>query len=752
MTVFKKEHLLFLFWITLLSLLYSLNPTLAQAKVALLDDSTNSLSLGYQTEFLEDKTGQLTLTDVRAKDIKWLPANKKLLNFGITASAYWFRFTVDNISDHEQSWYLELAWPHLSKIEVSLPQNNGPYQTIKTGGHYPFSTRAVADKGFVFLMNQSPGSATYYIRAEATYPLIFEPLLRSSQSYHSKFHTAYPILWLYYGAMMIMILYNLILYFLIRERNIIYLVVFIVSFTLLKLADDGLAFQYLWPNSAWWANASYLVFLSLMLASMTLFIREFINFQKLAGKAADKTWIYSVIVPNLMAPLIYLAVGINMVTIYISLSLTMYSMVIVVGGGILCVLKGNFTRAVRYTWISFTPLALSALTVVLYNFSILSISFLTTWSLHIGSALFVALLSVGLADKLTMLRNELAVSNTNISLMLQSISEKAEGDPGQTIDKRREEEIGQVLQVHFQDFMNKFKLLINNVRNNANILNSSSTSLVDLSHKMSTETSQVSDKSDSVASASEQMSSSMIAIAGTMEQTALNVNLIASSTEEMTTTVQEITKNTESARQTTAEAVSQSNDVSKRVDALGRAAEKIGLITGSITEISKKTNLLALNATIEAARAGESGQGFAVVAGEIKELAKQTALATQQINQQIKENQNITAEAVTEIKKIVGIINKVDEIVASIASAIEEQTSSTSEISENISQISTGISETNQSVAQCSSVAGTVARDVTGLSDSSHHMTDNSHQLQDSAGDLSKMAQYLTSLMGKFQV
>jgi methyl-accepting chemotaxis protein len=147
----------------------------------------------------------------------------------------------------------------------------------------------------------------------------------------------------------------------------------------------------------------------------------------------------------------------------------------------------------------------------------------------------------------------------------------------------------------------------------------------------------------------------------------------------MSATVNEIAQHTEKARTISNNAVIQAETTSENVQQLSLSADEIGRATEVISEISGQTNLLALNATIEAAHAGEAGKGFAVVANEIKELAGQTAGATQEINEKVVSIQSSTTRTTTELKEILDIIQKVDEIVTTIATAVEEQSASTSE-------------------------------------------------------------------------
>ena len=135
-------------------------------------------------------------------------------------------------------------------------------------------------------------------------------------------------------------------------------------------------------------------------------------------------------------------------------------------------------------------------------------------------------------------------------------------------------------------------------------------------------------------------------------------------------------------------------------------------MTETITSISNQTNLLALNATIEAARAGAAGKGFAVVATEIKELAKQTAAATEDIKVKISGIQNSTANTVDDIEKVMKVIHDISDIVTTIATAIEEQSVVTKDIAGNISQATRGVDEASDRVSQTSTVAQSVAQDI----------------------------------------
>ena len=308
--------------------------------------------------------------------------------------------------------------------------------------------------------------------------------------------------------------------------------------------------------------------------------------------------------------------------------------------------------------------------------------------------------------------------------------------------------IGRVL-----DEMTKhLKEMILGITGNAENLNESSTNLFTISGQVSTGSEEVSGRANTVAVAAEEMSSNMNSVAAAVEEASTNVSLVATSAEEMTSVINEIARNTEQARTITGEAVAEAGSASEKVDELGRAANEIGKVTETITEISEQTNLLALNATIEAARAGEAGKGFAVVANEIKDLAKQTADATGEIRSKIEGIQSSTDGTVAQIEQITKVINNVNEIVATIATAVEEQSVTTKEIANNVVQASQGIAEVTENVAQISTVSGEIARDISEVNQASGEMSDSSSQVNISAENLSKLAEQLKEMVGRFKV
>lgn len=283
-------------------------------------------------------------------------------------------------------------------------------------------------------------------------------------------------------------------------------------------------------------------------------------------------------------------------------------------------------------------------------------------------------------------------------------------------------------------------------------LSSSSNLLFSVSNTLAEGAGGMSERSFTVAAAAEEMSSNMHTVAAASEESSTSITMVAAATEEMTSSVNAIALELEKARTITVEAVTKARGASERVSDLGQAAADIDKVTEVITEISEQTNLLALNATIEAARAGEAGKGFAVVANEIKELARQTAQATQDIKDKIQGIQDTTTGTSQEIIEISKVIHHVNDIVTFIASSVDEQAKATAEIAGNVSQASLGIQEVNINVAQCSLVAGEIAKDISQVSHVANDFKTGSRHVSDSAGDLSTFASKIRNMVASFKL
>ena len=275
----------------------------------------------------------------------------------------------------------------------------------------------------------------------------------------------------------------------------------------------------------------------------------------------------------------------------------------------------------------------------------------------------------------------------------------------------------QVLQTNLQQ---SFKAI---GANSASVA-SSSEELAAVSMQMSSNAEETSAQAKVVADAADRMSS--------------NTQMVATGIEEMSASIREISLSTVQASTVANQAVDVAKSTNETMSKLGKSTMEIGNVLKVISSIAEQTNLLALNATIEAARAGELGKGFAVVANEVKELARQTAKATEEIGGSISVMQADAKGALASIEEITAIINKMNEISGIIASAVEEQAATTAEINRNVSEAATGSTE--------------IAKNIKSVADAAKSTTEGASNSQQAASDLSKIAVDLEGAVAKFQL
>ncbi|MDM8523708.1 methyl-accepting chemotaxis protein [Desulfococcaceae bacterium HSG8] len=346
----------------------------------------------------------------------------------------------------------------------------------------------------------------------------------------------------------------------------------------------------------------------------------------------------------------------------------------------------------------------------------------------------------------------------------------AGGDLTADIDVKEKNEIG-VLANALNEMASRLRDIMKELSDTTESLSHSSGELSSVSTEMASSAEEMSIRADTAATASEQISANVGTMASATEQSSTSVSNIAAMTEEMssvfinvanlanktaenvkrmagsgaetsseidgvavsveemTSSLNEVAKNTEQARRISQNASQRAKDVSIKMDALVSASMQIGKIVGVIKDIADQTNMLALNATIEAAGAGEAGKGFAVVAAEVKELAKQSADATDEIAGQIEHIQKRTGETVEAIGEITGIIEEIAGINEMTASSVEEQTATANEISRSVTNSAMTVKRVAEDAAESATLVGDIARSTGEISKAASDVAENVDEL-----------------------
>ena len=276
--------------------------------------------------------------------------------------------------------------------------------------------------------------------------------------------------------------------------------------------------------------------------------------------------------------------------------------------------------------------------------------------------------------------------------------------------------------------------------------------IVDNTHALASASEELTSVSQQMSAAAEETTAQANLVSAAAEQVSGNARTVSGSIENLVASIHDIARNAQSAATTARQAVDMATTTSTTMNALGHSSNEIGAVVKVINSIAEQTNLLALNATIEAASAGEAGRGFAVVANEVKELARQSAAATDDIRRQVSLIQENTANSMEAIDDVASVIEQVSQIASSIAAAVEEQSATTSEIVRSLHGVTSSTKTLSENVQSASSGASEVSRNIHGVSQAASDSAKGASRITGSAGELTLLAGSLREIVTRFKL
>lgn len=392
-------------WIKLcLLIIFSvLTVTAANAANIIIDDQVKEISLNKQIEYFADNSLEYQLVDIlrdeqRKKPI-WHPANNFVPNYGFTKSAYWVKIVLDNKTE-KKDWIFYLEYPLMDAIELYVPEN-GKYQTYYSGDKLPISKRYVKDRGFAFPIKLEKQQQVIYLRLQSRDSMIIALSLLSPDAFGAKQQNVGFWLGMYYGAVLIVLLYNAYLYFILRDKNHIYYVVVLFCYALIELSLNGMGAVYFWGEFPEVAKRIRPFAISLFSLACFVLTKSFLGIRQVkVGHINFNPLFVATIFTSLIGSLFFpftFAIQFSMMVAFITAPV-MYA------AGIYMWRHGN--RLGMYFTLGWTGVVIGGMVNVLRAFDILPVNFWTTYGAQLGSIATLLILNTALTDRVRFLQQE----------------------------------------------------------------------------------------------------------------------------------------------------------------------------------------------------------------------------------------------------------------------------------------------------------------------------------------------------------
>ncbi|HPH02943.1 MAG TPA: 7TM diverse intracellular signaling domain-containing protein [Spirochaetota bacterium] len=364
----------------------------------------SSISGNLPIRWHEDRTGRLAIHELLSNRGDALLTNQtaETPNFGFTDSVFWIRIDINSgTKASDRHWLLELGYPFLDEIQVWFTDTKGIIAQKAAGRLRPFGDREILHRNFVFRIPDFQGQLTCFLRIKSSSNLSIPLRITELEKFFAIDHRDQIVMGAFYGAILVMILYNLLLFASFRDLTYLYYVLFLGMIMLVQMGLNGVSYEYLWPDAPLWNSRSFIFFTAMSIAAISLFEAEFLS----ARRQHPRLWRILMVLAvslgsfGLASFFIPYAIGVRIVSLMAVIAST-----IIIGSAFFAL--GGGSRAARFylfAWISF--LAGGTLLVV-RNFGLVSHSFLTMNSMQIGITLLVVFLSLAIAERIALLRRE----------------------------------------------------------------------------------------------------------------------------------------------------------------------------------------------------------------------------------------------------------------------------------------------------------------------------------------------------------
>lgn len=374
------------------------------ARPLTLVDGTASYPLGLHLSYLEDTEGRLTLQDILTnKDsAAWVRSEKAVPSFGFTASTYWFALEIHNQSATNSEWLLESLYPPLDHITVHLVYPNQPTESYQGGDAVAFSERVVKHRNTMFNVPLAAGqSVRIYLAVKTESSLQFPLVLLSPKALMQKDHEEQYALGMFYGSLITLLIFNLLVFASIRDMSYLYSVWYLLAWILLQMALNGLAYEYLWPEQTTWANKAVPFFIGFALLGMVQFTRSLL-LTRVHVPAMDRLLVYAAAGSAVI--MAWALLGSYAFAIQIGTAGAMVIALLVVTTGVLSLRRG--VEQARFFMLAWSCLLVGIVLYVLKTFGFIKSTPFTEYAMQIGSTFEGILLSFALAHRMRLLKDE----------------------------------------------------------------------------------------------------------------------------------------------------------------------------------------------------------------------------------------------------------------------------------------------------------------------------------------------------------